>query len=235
MAPDVAGRGQLRAAQADREQVISVLKAAFVQGMLDKPEFDLRVGQAFASRTYADLAALTADIPAGLAAGQPPETARDPASKKAVTAGACGSAAFAGMVAAVAVAVHGDASTGERLVALAVLVPFAVMVVAALMLFHAWLERRAGRRFALGPPPGAGGQASQRSLPADPAGQLLQARHDPRQAGGRNPGETVSHWRGRSEHIRPGQGRMPGEAAVSLENRRLSLPRFEPRTCHHAS
>ena len=214
--PRVAGRGQLRAAHADREQVISVLKAAFVQGMLDKPEFDLRVGQAFASRTYADLAALTADLPAGLAAGQPPETTGDPASKKAVTAVACGSAAFAGMVAAVAVAVHGDASTGQRLVGLSVVVPFAVMVVAALVLFHASLERRSGRRSALGPPPGAGGQASQRSVPADPAGQLLQARRDPRQAGVRNPGETVSHRRGRSDHIRPGQGRMAGEAAVPL-------------------
>src|SRR5262249_55591626 len=34
-------------------------------------EFDVRAGQAFASRTYADLAALTADLPAGLAAAQP--------------------------------------------------------------------------------------------------------------------------------------------------------------------
>ena len=212
----VAGRGHLRAAHADREQVIGTLKAAFVQGMLDKDEFDLRVGQAFASRTYADLAALTADIPAGLAAGQPPETARDSASKKAVTAVTCGSAAFAGMVAVVAVAIPGDSSTGERLVAVAVLVPFAVMVVAALVLFHAWLERRAGRRSALGQPPGAGGQASRRSVSADPAGQLPQARRDSRQAGVRNPGETVGHRRGRSEHIRPGQGRMAGEAAVSL-------------------
>jgi Domain of unknown function (DUF1707) len=211
----LAGRGRLRASHADREQVICTLKAAFVQGMLAKDEFDLRVGQAFTSRTHADLAALTADIPPGLAAGQPSQTARDSASKKTVTAVTCGSAAFAGMVAAVAVAVHGDASVGQRLVGLSV-VPFAVMVVAALVLFHASLERRSGRRSALGPPPGAGGQASQRSVPAHPAGQLPQTRRDPRQAGGRNPGETVSHRRGRSEHIRPGQGRMPGEAAVSL-------------------
>ena len=33
-------------------------------GLLTKDEFDLRVGQALASRTYADLGALTADIPA---------------------------------------------------------------------------------------------------------------------------------------------------------------------------
>ena len=66
-----AGRGHLRASHADREQVLGVLKAAFVQGLLTKDEFDLRVGQTFASRTYAELAAMTADIPAGLIATQP--------------------------------------------------------------------------------------------------------------------------------------------------------------------
>ena len=49
--------GGLRASHADRERVIGTLKAAFVQGMLAKDEFDLRLGQAFASRTYAELAA----------------------------------------------------------------------------------------------------------------------------------------------------------------------------------
>ena len=52
--------------------------AAFVQERLTKDEFDLRVGRALASRTYADLAALTADIPAGrtepASAGARPET-----------------------------------------------------------------------------------------------------------------------------------------------------------------
>jgi hypothetical protein len=67
-----AGRGQLRASHADRDQVAGTLKIAFIQGRLTKDEFDLRVGQAFAARTYADLAALTADIPAGLVDTQPP-------------------------------------------------------------------------------------------------------------------------------------------------------------------
>jgi hypothetical protein len=67
-----AGRGHLRASHADRDQVIGTLKTAFVQGMLDQGEFGLRVGQALAGRTYADLAALTADLPAGLRAAPPP-------------------------------------------------------------------------------------------------------------------------------------------------------------------
>src|SRR6516162_9524519 len=70
--PAVAGHGHLRASHADREHVIGTLQAAFVQGRLGRDEFDLRVGQALASRTYADLAALTADLPAGLAAAEPP-------------------------------------------------------------------------------------------------------------------------------------------------------------------
>jgi hypothetical protein len=69
------GHSHLRASHADREQVIDVLKAAFVQGRHTKAEFDLRVGQVLASRTYADLDVLTADIPAGPATAQPPAPA----------------------------------------------------------------------------------------------------------------------------------------------------------------
>ena len=80
MAAGAAGRGRLRASHADREQVIGTLKAAFVQGRLTKDELDARVGQTLASRTYADLAAVTADLPAGLARTQP---VRQPARAKA--------------------------------------------------------------------------------------------------------------------------------------------------------
>ena len=68
----VAAAGRLRASHADREHVVDMLKAAFVQGRVTKDEFDARVGQAFASRTYAELAAVTADIPARQIADQPP-------------------------------------------------------------------------------------------------------------------------------------------------------------------
>jgi hypothetical protein len=57
-------RGHLRAAHADREQTIDVLKTAFVAGRLTKDELDARAGCALAARTYADLAALTDDLPA---------------------------------------------------------------------------------------------------------------------------------------------------------------------------
>jgi uncharacterized protein DUF1707 len=76
IAAGAGGRGQLRASHADREQVIETLKVAFVQGMLDEDEFDLRVGQAFASRTCAELAALTSDLPVRLAVVKPPRPER---------------------------------------------------------------------------------------------------------------------------------------------------------------
>ncbi len=83
---NLAGRGScLRASHADREQVIDVLKAAFVQGRLTKDEFDLRVSQAFAARTYAELADVTADIPAGPIGAQP----RTPSRSRAGKAAAC--------------------------------------------------------------------------------------------------------------------------------------------------
>ena len=64
-AASAAGHGRFLASHTDREQVVDTLKAAFVEGRLTKDELDTRTGQAFVARTYADLAALTADIPAG--------------------------------------------------------------------------------------------------------------------------------------------------------------------------
>ena len=63
MAAGAGGGSHMMASQADREQVLGALKAAFAQGRLTKDEFDQRVGQVLA--TYAKLDALTADIPAG--------------------------------------------------------------------------------------------------------------------------------------------------------------------------
>ena len=56
--------GRLRASHADREQLLDVLKVAFVEGRLTRDEFDARAAQALASRTYAELTIITADLPA---------------------------------------------------------------------------------------------------------------------------------------------------------------------------
>jgi Domain of unknown function (DUF1707) len=75
-AAPVTGRSHLRASPADREQTIDTLKAAFVQDRLTKDEFDARIGQTLAARTHADLAAVTSDIPAGLAGARRPRIPR---------------------------------------------------------------------------------------------------------------------------------------------------------------
>lgn len=54
------------AANADRERAVDVLRAAFTEGRLTQEEFDERVGQVYASRTYGELGALVADLPAGV-------------------------------------------------------------------------------------------------------------------------------------------------------------------------
>jgi hypothetical protein len=67
-----ARHGRLRASHADRDRTVNELKAAFVQGRLAQDELELRLGQALTSRTYADLSAVTADLPAGLVLVPPP-------------------------------------------------------------------------------------------------------------------------------------------------------------------
>ena len=56
-----------------------MLKAAFIEGRLTKDELDARLGQTLAARTYAELAALTADIPPGTKLARQPQPDRAPA------------------------------------------------------------------------------------------------------------------------------------------------------------
>ena len=106
IAAEAAGRGRPGASHADREQVIGVLKTAFVQGRLTKDEFGTRVGQALTSQTHAELTEVTADLPAGLMGVRPPRqlTRTRPrlSMNAAISAGAFAMlAALVGMMAAV--------------------------------------------------------------------------------------------------------------------------------------
>jgi hypothetical protein len=99
-ASGVRRNGHLRASDADRERAIDILKAAFVLGMLTWDELDARAGEALGSRTYAELTALTTDLPGTVKGGRPAEPAGNPADatgararrptgKKAVAWAAC--------------------------------------------------------------------------------------------------------------------------------------------------
>jgi hypothetical protein len=69
--PKAAAWARLRTSDADRERAIEALKVAFVQGRLTKDELDTRAGLALVSRTYAELTAATANIPARPAVPRP--------------------------------------------------------------------------------------------------------------------------------------------------------------------
>jgi len=172
------GRGHLRASRADRERAIELLKVAFVQGRLTQGELEARVGLALASRTYADLADLTADIPAGPAAAEP---AAEPAgmpvrtlAKAARRSGICMLVAFA--LAGVAVLTQ---SGSGALSALSMLSAFIAVIAAPAIMWYgvvdAWQQRRSraqvpprprrdGRRLEGGQP---GGTSRDPALPPD--------------------------------------------------------------------
>jgi len=59
------GHSSARASDTDREHAIDVLKAAFAEGRLTREEHSERVRRAYRSRTYAELAKLSADLPGG--------------------------------------------------------------------------------------------------------------------------------------------------------------------------
>jgi len=119
--------GRMRASQADREQAISALKTAFVQGRLAKEELDTRVGQALAARTHAELAVITDDIPVVPAGPATVEPARP---VLGVRSGVCVTA-LAAMLAAVlwsAAASAGSAAAGAAALAVSGIVIFALFV-----------------------------------------------------------------------------------------------------------
>jgi hypothetical protein len=163
--------GQLRTSHADREGAIGVLKAAFVQGRLTKDVFDLRVGQVFASRTYADLDALTADIPDEVTSTQSPaEHTREPGRvlsfKTAASVGAVGAGPSMACAAAVLVQSSGvPAVIGVLLVGLTGL--FVAGLLAALLVLLSWVVRRSQRGAAQGPPSGPAPGAHQSAVVAE--------------------------------------------------------------------
>jgi hypothetical protein len=73
----VLAREKLRASHEDRDQIVEQLRVAGGDGRLDAEELEQRVEAALTARTYGELAALVADLPA-TAAGRPPGLAPKP-------------------------------------------------------------------------------------------------------------------------------------------------------------
>jgi hypothetical protein len=154
-------QGRLRASHAEREQAVGVLKDAFVQGRLDKGELDARVGRALASRTCAELAALTADLPAGPTAAPPVRrTARTKNRTRSHTARDVAVGLVIGLLVA-AVIVFGGLLRYDAFGVLALPV-----LAAAPLVMVATLSQQSRSRRQLPPQPGQGGQAPEVQRPS---------------------------------------------------------------------
>ena len=199
MAASVGGGGHMIASQADREQVLDALKVAFVQGRLTKDEFDQRVGHVLA--TYAELDALTADLPGAPTQTRLPEAARESHNRKVIqrgtAAGAGGSMAFAA-----AMIMMAGGSPAVALIVVPVVGFVVAVVLAGLLTLLSWvLEKGSGRQPSQGPPTGS--SAPQRLASADSV--------KPRPPTGRNPRHTAEAARSRYAHLR-----TPGAAVQGV-------------------
>ena len=181
LAASAAGRGHLRVSHAEREQVIGTLKAAFVRGMLAKDEFDLRVGQAFASRTYAELAAVTAALPAEPAAAQPPRPVRAQGGQPVLRPGRVMAAATALYARHAGVRVPFTLARGSRndpanakiaLFFLSNPMYLLILLICVVSLIAGWREKRSSGRPPRRPAPRADGHAYRHPPSADPGGEL---------------------------------------------------------------
>lgn len=176
-------RGRLRASDTDREHVVDTLKAAYVHGLVTKDEFDIRVSQALAARARGELAAITADIPAGLAAAPPslsparpraraPRATSGTARTRAITA----TAVIAGLAMAASVLVS-PAAGGLPLAGLLMLVGTGSGLV-SLVLVGLQLRSQRGRSGGELPPRrglDTGSQAADRAVRGTPAEPLPRA------------------------------------------------------------
>ena len=206
-----AGRSQFRASQADREQAIEELKTAFVQDRLTKDELDGRVGQVLTARTYAELAAVTADIPAGLIADQPQ---RRPARRQARPPMSNPAKASLCVAIAIAVAAVLTFATGGFALALIVRFYFMALLIAGAQILASRHEKRS--RGQLPPRPRRGGPAPEGRRPGQvghgPA--LPGARPDQTRADLRTHGSRLTWAHSCARSAREPRGIRPVPGAV---------------------
>jgi hypothetical protein len=172
------GPGGMRASRADREQVVETLKAAFVEDRLTKDEFDGRVAGALASRTHADLAALTADLPVEPPTIRPPRKSVQSRPKNpTVRSGArviAATSVLTGAVWAGAVLSQADAQVWGALVWTLTMLWLGIVILVGSVMIESRRQERSDDQ--LPPAGGDGDPPSRRALSADPA-QPPRARH----------------------------------------------------------
>jgi Domain of unknown function (DUF1707) len=146
----------LRASDADRDAVVDRLREAAGEGRLEPHEFEQRVGEALRARTYGDLAALLADLPA---AGRTPA----PRTRRRTSPPARSALIGTGLVVAVTAAV-------AVVVVIAMLVLAAAASWAAVVLF--WLIARGVRQRQMRGPAGRRSVSARHGHRVRPTGSL---------------------------------------------------------------
>jgi hypothetical protein len=149
-------RAKLRACDADRDRVVEHLNVAYSEGRLSKDEYDGRLEQALAARTYADLDQIVTDLPATPGAVVPHETMPLVARTNgfAIASLACGLAQFVfGPIATIPAIVFGHMArsqikrTGEQGAGLALaglILGWATVILAILLLVIVGVAMTAG-------------------------------------------------------------------------------------------
>jgi uncharacterized iron-regulated membrane protein len=179
--------------------VVVLLQVAFAEGVLTKDEFGERIGGALTARTHADLAALTADIPAGAVAtpqrAAGPASIRRPLDRRMVTGG--------WTLVTLAAMVTDAALTGNAAGPTAGLF-YLLFIVAFLVAFVSWLYAVSAHRgdAAVGQPPqglAPGGRgdaaASARQPPPDDQAEHGTAQATRGRPARRLPLRSPSSWR----------------------------------------
>jgi hypothetical protein len=144
-------RAKLRACDADRDRVVEHLNVAYSEGRLSKDEYDGRLENALAARTYADLDQIVTDLPARRPAEARPVAATN---GLAIASLACGLAQFVfGPLTTIPaivfghVAMHQIKRTGERGAGLALaglILGWATVILGVIILLIAFMVMSAG-------------------------------------------------------------------------------------------
>jgi Domain of unknown function (DUF1707) len=171
------------------QQVIEALTAAFIQGRLDKDEFDQRVAAALAA--YAELDALTADIPASEPAVPSPAPVAVPSeesrqiTREAYNRGLAARATFGGaggvMLVAFIAATVGSGNPFLGFMLSGALGAFIVVLLGTVTTLMLWVLESSG------------GKSSRRTPPPQARGSSAEPLASPEQDGARRPRRDTWH------------------------------------------
>jgi Domain of unknown function (DUF1707) len=125
-----------RASDEDRERIVGVLREQMVAGRLTSEEFNDRIGAAYAAKTWADLRGLIRDLPVSVQFADERIPARPPPAVRPVPRAHRSSPLVPIAFAWLAIILIGD-----RIIFLAPIIVFAMIVTIIVMFTRRWARR----------------------------------------------------------------------------------------------